>query len=188
MGLIEKRHDLEEIKKIVFSELKKNTIKKSSAMRNVILATGSDAPDLRYVVLREFLQNERRLYIYTDIRSNKIQQIKENKEVVVLAYHSTKKCQVKIKGFCHIHHQDELANKEWANLNGGKDSYNTQDAPGTNKKSIEAAQQMKQNYDDENFCVLTINIETMEVLQLDPAGHIRCFFDFTQDEAYWLVP
>lgn len=188
MSLIEKRHRLEEIRKIIFSELKKNTIKKSSAMRNVILATGSSSPDLRYVVLREFHQNELQVYIYTDIRSNKIEQIKENNEVVILAYHASKKCQVKLRGKCEIHHQDELAKQQWEKVGGGKDSYNTSDSPGTKKDDLEKAQQMKERYDDESFCVLSIHIASMEVLQLSQDGHIRCLFDFENEKSNWLVP
>ncbi|ADR20358.1 hypothetical protein MATR_20240 [Marivirga tractuosa] len=189
MSLINPEDNFKEIKSTLLNVLNRAGNDSHSAFRFIILNTISDGyPNSRYVVLRKFKIDTQELFIYTDSRSNKIKELKENPLVSVLAYDEQKKCQIKLKGKISIHHQDQVAKEHWGTLLGGKESYNTQGQPGKKVNSLEDANQIKNEYDDKYFAVLALEVRQAEVLQLNKDGHIRILFDFEKDRASYLVP
>jgi len=189
MSLIESKDSLEEIKTKILHALNRAGNDPKSGFRYIILSTVSGGfPNSRFVVLRKFVTKNQDLMIYTDIRSNKISEIKLNPFVSVLAYDKQKKCQIKLKGEIDIHHKDQLAHQHWEVLTAGHDSYNTEVKPGAKVDSLEEAHKMKSELDDENFVVLVLKVSQAEILQLNGQGHIRALFDFEKDEASYLVP
>ncbi|WP_296619920.1 pyridoxamine 5'-phosphate oxidase family protein [Marivirga sp.] len=189
MSLIESTDSLDNIKISMLNALNRAGNDSKSAFRFIILNTISEGfPNSRYVVLRKFKTETKELFFYTDLRSNKINEIKENPIVSVLAYDKQKKCQIKLKGKISIHHQDELTAEHWNSLQGGKESYNNEKQPGKEVDSLEDAHQMKNVYDDENFAMLALKVSQAEILQLNGDGHIRALFDFEKDTKSYLVP
>ncbi|QCK15780.1 pyridoxamine 5'-phosphate oxidase family protein [Mangrovivirga cuniculi] len=188
-GLIDLSNSLSDIKSIILRELQRGGADTRSQFHFVILSTvNNDNPDQRYVVLRKFIPEEKKAFIYTDIRSDKIEQIKVNSNVSVLTYGKSNKCQVKLTGTCSIHHNNDISKMHFVNLNGGKESYNTENSPGEKKDKYDSTQKFKSEFDDEYFAVLEVNVSEMEVLQLNNDGHIRCLFNFDNNEQSWLVP
>jgi hypothetical protein len=189
MSLVESKDNLEEIKNAMLSALNRAGNDPKSAFRFIILNTISGGfPNSRYVVLRKFTAKDQELYIYTDIRSNKISEIKENPFVSILAYDNQKKCQIKLEGKISTHHQDEVTDMHWKALQGGMESYNTEKGPGKEVASLKEAQKMKREFDGENFAVLVLKVSQAEILQLNGKGHIRALFDFENNTSSFLVP
>jgi general stress protein 26 len=189
MSLIDSKDSLEQIKATVLQALNRAGNDQGSAFRFIILNTIADGyPNSRYVVLRKFDIQKQELFIFTDFRSHKIKEIRENELVSVLAYDQQKKCQVKLKATATIHHNDQIAEEYWDSLDSGKDSYNTFNQPGIEKDSLEDAWRMKDEYDSQYFAVITLKILEVEVLQLHTNGHIRALFDFVKNTGSYLVP
>lgn len=189
MSLVESKDSLDDIKNIMFSTLVRAGNDRKSAFRFIIFNTIAEGfPNSRYVVLRKFESETQELFIYTDYRSSKIMEIKENPMVSVLAYDKQKRCQFKLKAKANIHHQDEIANVHWAALQGGEESYNTQKEPGKKVNFLKEAHVMKNEIDDEYFAVIRLEVSQAELLQLSGDGHIRVLFDFEQKSASFLVP
>ncbi|SMG14446.1 Pyridoxamine 5'-phosphate oxidase [Marivirga sericea] len=189
MSVINSTDSLEEIKSNVIQLLNRAGNDRRSAFRFIILNTvANDYPNSRYVVLRKFERESAELFIYTDFRSNKIQEIRNNPSVSVLAYDKQKKFQIKLGARAVIHHQDELAYQHWSALDGGKESYNTSADPGKQVDTLQDAHQMKNAFDDRHFAVLVLKVSKMECLQLNNEGHIRSFFDLDHNQSSFLVP
>ncbi|WP_375577776.1 pyridoxamine 5'-phosphate oxidase family protein [Marivirga tractuosa] len=189
MSLINSKDNLNDIKSTLLQVLNRAGNDSHSAFRFIILNTISDGyPNSRYVVLRKFKIDTQELFIYTDSRSNKIKELKENPLVSVLAYDKQKKCQIKLKGKISIHYQNKLAKEHWDTLSGGKESYNTVEQPGKKVNSLKDANQMKNEFDDQYFALLALKVSQAEILQLNKGGHIRVLFDFEKDKASYLVP
>jgi len=189
MSLINSDDSLDDIKKVVFTALSEATKDQNAAFRFLVLNTiANKFPNSRYVILRQFDLDNQELFIYTDYRSNKIDEIGNNPETSVLAYDSDEKLQLKLKAIATIHHQNNIALKHWKSLVGGKESYNTSNEPGEMVRSLKDAHQMKDSYDDEHFSVIVLKIVQAEILQLDGKGHIRALFDFEKNESSFLVP
>ncbi|MCX2745348.1 pyridoxamine 5'-phosphate oxidase family protein [Mangrovivirga sp. M17] len=188
-NLITQDLSLNKIKSTILNELQRAGEDNRSEFHFVILSTvNRQTPDSRYVVLRKFIPEERKAFIYTDIRSDKIEQIKGNYNVSILTYGKNNRCQVKLTGTCIIHHKDEISRNYYNSLSDGKESYNSKNPPGTKKENHQATQELKDEFDDEYFAVLEVNISQIEVLQLNKERHIRCLFDFDKKEESWLVP
>jgi general stress protein 26 len=189
MSLIDSSHSLNDIKSAILQVLNRAGNDKQSAFRFIIMNTISNGfPNSRYVVLRQFKTESHELYIYTDNRSNKINEIEKNNSVSVLAYDKQKRCQIKLKAHAYIHHQDDIANVHWNLLHGGKESYNTKFRPGTKMGSLKEAGEMKSEVDDQYFAVIKLEVYQAEILQLNSEGHIRALFNFKNNNASFLVP
>lgn len=189
MSLIESYESLAEIKSTMLNALKRAGNDHKSAFRFIILNTISDGfPNSRYVVLRRFNITSQELFIYTDSRSTKIEEIKQNPFCSVLTYDRQNKCQIKLRGKMSIHHMDEVAKEHWNSLEGGKESYNTEAKPGKKVNSMHDANQMKDEYNDDYFSVLAMKVSRAEILQLSGDGHIRVLYDFENESESFLVP
>ncbi|SIT08301.1 pyridoxamine 5'-phosphate oxidase family protein [Belliella pelovolcani] len=173
-------------------EIKRGALDAKHAFRFVVLGT-SNQNDIsqRYVVLRKVDQNLN-LYIYTDLRSEKVKQIKHNPQVSLLCYHPQKRVQVRIKGEAELHYQNELSKELWRHVQGdAKKAYNSKLAPGTIIQAPEEAHSWPEDLTNpENFCVIKIKPNNIEVLQLNGLHHIRIQFSKIEDQwqGQWLVP
>ena len=77
-------------------------------------SVGSDNCNLRTVVLRGVIPEERVLMCHTDLRSGKIRDIRQNPRVSWLFYRPQQKVQSHLAGQASIHTADELADRQWA--------------------------------------------------------------------------
>jgi len=147
-GHINTQSTLPEIKQIIFDLLKRAASDTKSAFRFITLATiDKDIPNLRTVVLRKFDEEERILSIYTDYRSNKIEELTSNNKATILAYDKGHRTQIKLIGEAHVHHQNDMVLRHWKQMQGGKEAYNTTKAPGSEVKSLERAHTFKKDFD-----------------------------------------
>jgi pyridoxamine 5'-phosphate oxidase len=189
MSLLTEDQNLDEIKRDIIHSLSRAGHDHKSAFRFITLCTeGKDAPNARYVVLREFHSTLPTVFIYTDYRSEKIAEIQQQPRVTILAYDNQKRAQLKLFGEASIHFSDVVARAHWGQLSGGKEAYQTHLAPGTYVSSVEEAHKMEEQADDKHFAVIAIKIKELEVLQLNRTGHIRAVFNLENSQQSFLVP
>lgn len=153
------------------AELLQSNTDRHHPFRNFSLATFGLYPEVRTVVARDVSQGLSLLF-YTDSRTPKVAQIKEDARVSALFYHPHKKLQVRMKGLAElIGKGDEgygLLLEQVKRSNGLKD-YSSLRAPGSRVKDT-----LEVIYGEGiHFMAVRINPLQMDVLQLGREQHQR---------------
>ena len=136
----------------------------------VLASTASDGgPDARTVVLRALSADHRTLQIHSDAQAGKLAQLRSDPRVCLVFYHGAARTQVRVRGEASLHLDDALAQIAWTRLS--VHSQALYDGPA-------------------RFAVLTVTIRQIDWLLLDPSGHRRAAFEWTEGllQARWLDP
>lgn len=192
MSLIKHHMDLKNAWELVFDQLEQASKDPDHAFRYLTMATLSKekAPAQRMVVLREFSKDDVLITVFTDARSKKVEEIKNNDSVSLLFYDPEEKLQVSIKGKASLLTENHKKMKYW-NESGshGAHSYTAHRSPG------EVIQDPSEAYDwdlesSENFCVIMIKAESMKFLQLNGHRHLRAIQSFSEGsrKRNWIAP
>ena len=191
-GIVTQGTSLKEAWEKVLSEVREAAAGARHPFRYVTLATvdKSNWPHQRTVVLRDFA-NGSEFSVFTDCRSEKVDQINQNESVSLLFYHDEKKLQLRVLGTARILQKGEEVDRIWRDsISKNPEPYTSVIPPGTTIENPEKAYR----WDLEgtpNFCILKIRAASMEFLQLDGAKHIRGGKKMIQgenDTAYWIAP
>jgi hypothetical protein len=154
----------------------------------------------RTVVLRDTRRPEGYLIAYSDIRTQKIADLRENGKANWLFYDHGNKEQIRAKGDMIIHHQDEVAQDKWEQIPPkARGDYIGPLKPGTERDTYEAnlpedflEEPSHKNTEQgfENFCVLLSKIQVMDYLKLMKGGHLRTRFSRENDvwRKRWVAP
>ncbi len=190
--LFDAKDHKEEIFATLKHELHRGALDQKHPFRFLILGTSQNNEiDQRYVVLRK-IDEHFDFYIYTDYRSAKVSQIKTQQKISLLFYHPQKRVQIKLKGEAKLHHQDDLTSLLWKNIQGeAQKAYNATLPPGKEiNHPDEAFDWIKDLSNQANFCVIKIQINSLEALQLNGLEHLRIRFQKIEDnwEGKWVVP
>ena len=178
-----------------------NAIKdRSSQFRIPVFICGSqDDFDGRIVVLRKSDQSNNLIQYHSDIRSNKIVKLKNNKNASMLFYDKDEKIQVRLKVECTVNHDNEITKESWLKTGHmSRKCYLVDNGPGTESPSPTSGLKpeldnfeftMEQSEDGyKNFTVIRCKIKSMEWLYLAAKGHRRARFDLENNKEHWLVP
>lgn len=168
----------------IFSEFHTATTSHEHPFRFCVLGTiGINShPQTRWVVFREFNAGpDFTFLIYTDRRSSKIQDLKQNPAASLLFYNEEKRLQLRINGSGHIITDQNLLDQHWEqSAKYGASSYTSELPPGTPISKPENAWSWDKE-DRSHFCILRIEMKRIEFLQLDGEQHIRGEFRVQKD-------
>ena len=192
--------DFKEIKKKIWSMLNNGVTDRSSQFRLPIFICGDQNDfDGRIVVLRKSDETNNLLQFHSDIRSDKIEKLKINKNSVMLFYDKKEKIQLRIKAECTIHHNDKITMESWSKTGHmSRKCYLVDNGPGTISPSPTSG--LKPEFDNfeftleqseegyKNFTVIQCKIKSFEWLYLAAQGHRRAKFELDNNKEYWLVP
>ena len=192
--------NFKEIKKKIWSMLNNGVTDRSSQFRLPIFICGSQNDfDGRIVVLRKSDETNNLLQFHSDIRSDKIEKLKNNKNAVMLFYDKKEKVQVRIKVECTVHHNNETTKESWSKTRHiSRKCYLIDNGPGTISPSPTSG--LKPEFDNfeftleqseegyKNFTVIQCKIKSFEWLYLAAQGHRRAKFELDNNKEYWLVP
>jgi len=119
------------------AEFQLSNTEKGHPFRYFYLSTFGEFPETRTVVSRG-ISDELKITFFTDSRTPKVEQIRENSKVSALFYHPGKQLQIRLYGTAslltrrdegyHIYHQQVMSNADWT-----KD-YASVNVPGAPKK------------------------------------------------------
>ena len=125
--------NFKEIKKKIWSMLNNGVTDRSSQFRLPIFICGDQNDfDGRIVVLRKSDEANNLLQFHSDIRSDKIEKLKNNKNAVMLFYDKKEKIQLRIKAECTIHHNDKITMESWSKTGHmSRKCYLVDNGPGT---------------------------------------------------------
>jgi pyridoxamine 5'-phosphate oxidase len=157
--------------------------------------------NLRTVVLRKVWPDKEQLSFHTDIRSGKMNDLKNNPAITWLFYSHAQRVQIRLGGIAHIHTDTALAETAWANTKlSSRKNYLTSLAPGTPSHvptdgiSIYLANRDPDAIESEegrkHFAVVITDVNWMEWLWLNHKGHRRAQFQYRETgcSSEWLIP
>jgi len=192
--------DFKEIKKKIWSMLDDAVTNRNSQFRIPIFVCGDQKDfDGRIVVLRKSDQSNNLLQFHSDIRSEKIPKLKNNKYASMLFYDKEEKIQVRLKVECIINHDNEITKESWSKTGHiSRKCYLVDNGPGTESPTPTSGlnpefdnyeftmEQSEEGY--KNFTVIQCKIKSIEWLYLAAKGHRRARFELDNNKEYWLVP
>ena len=192
--------NFKEIKKKIWSMLNNGVTDRSSQFRlPIFICGGQNDFDGRIVVLRKSDETNNLLQFHSDIRSDKIEKLKNNKNAVMLFYDKKEKIQLRIKVECTVHHNNETTKESWSKTGHiSRKCYLVDNGPGTISASPTSG--LKPEFDNfeftleqseegyKNFTVIQCKIKSFEWLYLAAQGHRRAKFELDNNKEYWLVP
>ena len=192
--------DFSEIKTKIWSMLNNAIKDRNSQFRIPVFICGSqDDFDGRIVVLRKSDQSNNLIQYHSDIRSNKIAKLKNNKNASMLFYDKDEKIQVRLKVECTVNHDNEITKESWLKTGHmSRKCYLVDNGPGTESPSPTSGlkpeldnfeftmEQSEAGY--KNFTVIQCKIKSMEWLYLAAKGHRRARFDLESNKEHWLIP
>ena len=192
--------DFKEIKKKIWSMLDDAVTNRSSQFRIPVFICGDQKDfDGRIVVLRKSDQSNNLVQFHSDIRSDKIPKLKNNKSASMLFYDKEEKIQVRLKVECTINHNNETTKESWSKTGHiSRKCYLVENGPGTESPNPTSGlkpeldnfeftmEQSEEGY--KNFTVIKCKIKSIEWLYLAAKGHRRAKFDLEANKNAWLVP
>ena len=192
--------DLTEIKDKIWSMLDNAIKDRGSPFRIPVFICGNqDNFDGRIVVLRKSDQSNNIIQYHSDIRSNKINKLKINKNASMLFYDKEEKIQVRLKVECTVNHDNEITKESWIKTGHiSRKCYLVDSGPGT--ESTTPTSGLKPELDNfeftkeqselgyKNFTVIQCKVKSIEWLYLAAKGHRRAKFNLETNKNSWLIP
>jgi hypothetical protein len=167
----------------------------------VVVLNSKQGPDARIVVLRGAYQDRNVLRFHTDIRSDKIECIKNSNQIYFLFYNKEEKIQVRATGTATIHYKNQTTEESWKKIQSmSRKCYLASNAPGTVSDNPTSGIPEKYNgktvpIDEtelgyENFSIIESKIHSFEWLYLASKGHRRAKIELTDSgsKAHWVTP
>ena len=106
--------NLEEIQKKLWSMLDDAVVNRNSPFRiPVFICADQNDIDGRIVVLRKSDKNNSLLQFHTDLRSQKVDILKKNKNASLVFYDKEEKIQLRAKVICEINNKNSIAEESW---------------------------------------------------------------------------
>ena len=192
--------DFTEIKKKIWSMLDDAVTNRSSQFRIPTFICGHNNDiDGRIVVLRKADQQNNLVQFHSDIRSDKIEFLKNNPNAALLFYDKDEKIQVRLKVNCVINHKNDITKISWEKTQHiSRKCYLVDNGPGTEsdvptsglKPELDNFDYTKEQSEEgyKNFTVIQCKIKSIEWLYLAAKGHRRAKFDLENNKSAWLVP
>ena len=203
----EKVPDFYNNKDLIFDEiwtlLARGVVDRSEDFRlPIVIVNKGESSDGRIVVLRGAFKDKKVLRFHTDLRSTKVDALKENNNIYFLFYNKKRKIQVRAKGKATIHYKDEITDEAWKKtMVISRKCYLATNAPGSISKNpnpgypkeLEGKNPKMEDTETgyENFCVIESKINEMEWLYLASQGHRRARITIGHDgdlKTEWLTP
>jgi pyridoxamine 5'-phosphate oxidase len=192
--------NLDEIQKKLWSMLDDAVVNRSSSFRiPVFICADQNDIDGRIVVLRKSDRKNNVLQFHTDLRSQKVDILNQNKNASLVFYDKEEKIQLRVKVICEINNKNSIAEESWKKTQHiSRRCYLTDSGPGSVSESPTSGmiskledfdytmEQSEKGY--ENFTVIKCKIKSIEWLYLAAKGHRRAIFDFENNKNNWLVP
>ena len=167
----------------------------------VFICGDSNKSDGRIVVLRGINKEEKKIWFHSDIRSNKVKNLKLNSKATFLFYDKNEKIQLRISGNTKINYQNHITRMSWEKTaHMSRQCYLGDKAPGSDTPEptsgltadIDNLKYTKEESEIgyKNFCVIETFVKSIEWLYLAAKGHRRAHFSFKNNslEKKWLIP
>ncbi len=186
----EQTNDLNFVEELCWKLLSYGASNRKSAMRNVVIGSAVDGKSyMQTVTLRRVENEERKVFFHTDIRSDKIEFIKDAGCLSWLAHDPENRSQVRLYGKTVIHHRDALCAEHWAKTkHPSRRCYLSTEGPGTKMdSSVPFVDSRLERFDYtmeeseagfENFVVVETTVDWMDWYYTHRRGNRRADFEY----------
>lgn len=193
-------YSIDELEKDCWLQLINGAIKSKSPFHTPCVATLNNSEvSMRTVVLRKALPLSKELRFHTDTRSNKWKELLNHDSISALFYDASTRVQIRIKGKAILHFNDEMTSEAWQKTTlSSRRCYLTQVSPSsfstipTSGLSEEIEQEnftlAESEVGVQHFGIVSIQVESLEWLWLNHAGHRRALFDYALESYKWMIP
>lgn len=193
-------YTLEEIEKDCWIRLVNGAVKSRDPFHTPAVATINNGEvHMRTVVLRRALPLIKVLRFHTDIRSNKWKELESTPAISLLFYDASSRIQLRVKGKVTLHYNDAITLEAWKNTNlSSRRCYLTPFTPSsfsetpTSGLPVEIEQENftleESEAGKQYFGIVSTQVESIEWLWLNHAGHRRAFFDYVNESYNWMIP
>lgn len=146
-----------------------------SVYRLPMLVTLGTKPEGRLIVLRHVVEDPLEVHLHTDIRSSKVGQLRNSPSCLLVWYDPVARLQVQARGISRLHAGDAPARQAWEKLpehNGRQ--YSQVEPPGMELPAPGHRVLPEKEDGWPHFCLISVAIEEIELLQLHRDGNTRC--------------
>jgi len=181
---VQRLADLDAIESEVWRELVQSVRERDHGWRRCVLATsGTEGADARLVVLREVDPETRELVIYTDTRSPKVAQLQRDRRATLVCWSAALGWQLRLRGEVEVACDGLQVTSRWATIRHrpAAQDYLSPLAPGS-----EWVAGGKVDHPREHFGVMTLQVQSVDWLEVHALGHRRAMFDARGRR--WLAP
>jgi len=199
---IPERINLNEIESECWNLLVHGCLKGKEPFHTFVLATNSESGvDLRTVVLRKVDLINRLIFFHTDIRSQKVNQLRNTNQPGILFYDPARRIQLRMKSEVQFHSDDETANQIWKETRiSARKYYLSGKSPGDIlENSFDSLPDHLHGFDPseeesesgrENFLAISLKITQMDWLFLCSQGHKRAIYNYKENGfvGNWINP
>lgn len=153
-----------------------------------------DAPKVRTIVLRQVSRADRVLSFHTDVRSEKVAELRRDPRISIVANDLDALVQIRAEGIASICEDEAQRRAIWESSRPHTLLlYRAPLPPGTAITSPEAAHidsAAPSGDGYENFCLIHMTVMRIDWLEIARAGHRRAVFDLNESgyEAGWIAP
>lgn len=194
---------LDEVHDLIWIELQRAVVTPAHGWHFPVIGTSTgETSNLRTLVLRAVSVEGLSLTSFTDVRSEKIGQIRANSCLSWLFYDRDLRCQLRVMSRASIHSEDEIAEHFWQSSTlESRRCYLAPQAPRTEVpgRSINLPQEFQHRVPTEeevqagreNFAVISSQVTVLEWLFLQPTGNLSAKFEFDSTgliKKSWLAP
>ena len=195
--------DLPFVENLCWKMLVEGATNRKSALHQAVISTAKDnLAFMRTVVLRRVDADTRKIYLHTDNRSKKMEDIERNGHLSWLVYDQTLRTQIRLSGKAIIHHLDELCVEQWSKTgHHSRRYYMTDQSPSTSlgqpssglNDALTAFDYTLEESESgfQNFVVVETCIDWMEWYYTHSKGNRRARFTYANSSlstATWLMP
>lgn len=185
--------DLNTIERLIWDYFQQGVRNKKSAFHYPTIGTFSKSSfSLRTVILRNVIRKERTISFYTDDRSKKIKELKDNKNIFIHIYDKKNQVQVQSEGKAQIFNKSKLNKEIWNSFSSyAKSIYLSKKAPGKkiiNENADLKLLDIKKGF--ENFSIVKAKINKITFLKLNEKVNHKAFFKYKSKNKsfFWVVP
>ncbi|BDI03481.1 pyridoxamine 5'-phosphate oxidase family protein [Sphaerotilus microaerophilus] len=175
---------LDDIEEALWQELGHCVHERDHDWRRCVLASsGEQGADARLVVLREVDREARELMIYTDTRSPKVAQLQRDRRATLVCWSAALGWQLRLRGEVEVACDGLQVTSRWATIKHrpAAQDYLSPLAPGS-----EWVAGGKVDHPREHFGVMTLQVQSVDWLEVHALGHRRAMFDARGRR--WLAP
>lgn len=169
----------------IWKTLVRASVDKKHPWRVVGFGTaGPRGPQVRSVILRGVDTAEHSLVFYTDRRSQKMADITHDPRVALLFWNPRSNTQLRVCGIAAPQASELIVNSLWERIpDYAKKDYATLSAPGA--MLVEDVLAYDLDTSRNNFVVLNVKVQRIELLELKREGHVR--YECTLDNrGHWV--
>ena len=162
---------------------------------NLVTIHKKNIPNTRNIVIRDFSEKKLTIRFHTDKRSSKISDIQNNNKISLLGYERKDRLQIRFDAEATIIDSDEFLLDIWKSMYPmSRECYRVIESPGSKIKSLEDIKFEEEDDQGlngfENFVAVSCDIQSIEVLYLHHAGHLRASYINNNGKlnGEWIVP